>query len=71
LFQAGLAESRKAGRWIYYKWPGEDAPVAVREALDWIEKSLADSPRVRQDGKQLKKILKQDPAELCKRQCCR
>ena len=69
LFQAGLVESRKDGRWIYYQLPGKDAPVVVRKALDWIEKALADNPQVLADDKQLKKILKQDPAELCKRQC--
>jgi DNA-binding transcriptional ArsR family regulator len=68
LFQAGLAVSRKEGRWIYYKLPGKDAPVAVREALDWVEQSLGKSPQVLADRKKLKKILKQDPAVLCKRQ---
>jgi ArsR family transcriptional regulator, arsenate/arsenite/antimonite-responsive transcriptional repressor len=68
LFQAGLVASRKDGRWIYYQLPGKEAPVAVREALDWVEKSLASSPHVLDDNKLLKKILKQDPAALCKRQ---
>lgn len=68
LFQAGLVESRKDGRWIYYKLPGQDAPVEVREALDWVEQSLADNPHVLADAKQLKKIVRQDPAALCKRQ---
>ncbi len=68
LFQASLVESRKDGRWIYYQLPGKKAPVAVREALDWIEKALADNPLVLEDNQQLKRILKQDPAELCKRQ---
>jgi ArsR family transcriptional regulator, arsenate/arsenite/antimonite-responsive transcriptional repressor len=71
LYQAGLVQSRKDGRWIYYKLPGKDAPVEVREALDWVEKALTDNPQVLGDDKQLKKILKQDPAKLCKRQCCR
>jgi DNA-binding transcriptional ArsR family regulator len=68
LFQAGLVESRKDGRWIYYQLPGKNAPVEVREALDWIEKALAGNPHVVEDDKKLKKILKQDPADLCKRQ---
>lgn len=71
LFQAGLVVSRKDGRWIYYKLPGKDASVVVREALDWVKKALAGNPRVVEDNQQLEKILKQDPAELCKRQCCR
>jgi ArsR family transcriptional regulator len=68
LFQAGLVESRKDGRWIYYKLAGKNAAVEVREALDWVEKSLGNSPQVLEDGKRLKKILKQDPTDLCKRQ---
>jgi len=71
LSQAGLVQSRKEGRWIYYKLPDKGAPVTVSEAIDWIEKSLGDSSQIIEDGKKLKRILKQDPAELCKRQCCR
>jgi len=69
LAQAGLVESRKDGRWIYYQLPGPTAPVEIREALDWVVKSLAAHPRAAEDRKALKRILKQDPAELCKRQC--
>ena len=68
LFQSGLVESRKDGRWIYYQLPGKKAPVVVREALDWVEKALANNLHVLEDSQQLKKILKQDPADLCKRQ---
>jgi len=69
LFQAGLVESRKDGRWIYYQLPGKEAPVVVREAIDWVEKALDGNPRVTEDKQTLRRILKQDPAELCKRQC--
>jgi len=69
LSQAGLVASRKDGRWIYYKLPGNDAPVEVREAIAWVEKSLARNPRAVEDSRKLRKILQQDPAELCKKQC--
>lgn len=68
LFQAGLVESRKDGRWIYYKLPGKGAPAALRGAMAWAGKSLAGNPLILKDEKQLKKILKEDPVELCKRQ---
>lgn len=68
LFQARLVESRKDGRWIYYQLPGKNADVEVREALNWVEKSLAASPQALEDSKKLKMILKQDPTDLCKRQ---
>ena len=69
LYQAGLVESRKEGRWIYYRLPGKAAPVVVRAAIKWVEKSLADNPRMAEDTQQLKQILKTDPVEICKRQC--
>ncbi|HZT21478.1 MAG TPA: metalloregulator ArsR/SmtB family transcription factor [Verrucomicrobiae bacterium] len=69
LHQAALVESRKDGRWIYYRRAGKDAPAMVRAALDWIEKSLAGAPQVVDDRKRLQKILKQDPTQLCQRQC--
>ena len=71
LYQAGLVESRKDGRWIYYRLPGKDAPVAVREAIDWVEQSLAGEPRIAEDAQHLKKLLRLNPTELCRRQCQR
>jgi DNA-binding transcriptional ArsR family regulator len=71
LKHAGLLESRKEGRWIYFKLAGKDAPLVVREAMGWVRKSLGRSPYAQADAKRLKEILKKDPAELCKRQCCR
>ena len=71
LKQAGLVDSRKAGRWIYYTLAGRQAPVAVREAIRWVQKSLANQPRVAADAQRLKQVLTMNPATLCKRQCRR
>src|SRR5664279_1218356 len=43
LHHAHLIQSRKTERWVYYRLPDKSAPVAVREALDWVHKSLAQS----------------------------
>jgi DNA-binding transcriptional ArsR family regulator len=69
LSQAGLVASRKTDRWVYYRLPDEKAPATVRGALAWVNKAIVAEPQILADTKQLKKILKQDPAELCKRQC--
>lgn len=69
LHQAGLVESRKAGRWIHYRLAGRGAAVVVREAIDWVVKALADEPRVAGDMRNLERIRRVDPTELCKRQC--
>jgi hypothetical protein len=64
-------ESRKEGRWMFYKLPGDNSRGLAREALAWALKSLKDDPRAANDERTLQTILKQDPAELCKRQCQR
>ena len=69
LYQAGLAESRKDGRWMYYRLPSKEAPAAVRMAIDWVARSVNGAPRVAKDAARLKKIQAMDPAELCRRQC--
>jgi DNA-binding transcriptional ArsR family regulator len=69
LYQAGLLDSRKQGRWMYYSLPGKAAPVAAREAIRWTARALADDPRIAEDAARLKKVLAMDPVELCKRQC--
>jgi ArsR family transcriptional regulator, arsenate/arsenite/antimonite-responsive transcriptional repressor len=69
LRHAGLIQSRKSERWVYYRLPGKTAPVAVREALDWVKKSLAKTDEAVADAKKLDRILKTDPAEICRRQC--
>jgi ArsR family transcriptional regulator, arsenate/arsenite/antimonite-responsive transcriptional repressor len=69
LHQAGLIRSRKTERWVYYRLPDRSTPVAVREALDWVHKSLAKTDDAAADGKRLKQILKTDLAEICRRRC--
>ena len=69
LFQAGLVESRKEGRWIYYQLPGKTAPPVIREALDWVIRVNAAAPDAIEDSERLSLILKENPADLCKRQC--
>ncbi len=69
LYQAGLAESRKDGRWIYYRLPGQEADPAVRQAIEWVAQSVNGDARTAEDAARLKDILKMDPVVLCKRQC--
>lgn len=73
LVRAGLVESRKDGRWIYFRLPA--APAApVRPILDWLGAGIARSPAIEQDRRALVQILSQDKEALCRRQrgeaCC-
>lgn len=69
LKQSRLVDSRKEGRWMYYRLAGPDAPPAVRQAIDWAARSLAGDPQVAADAERLQAILRIDPEELCDRQC--
>ena len=69
LHHAGLIQSRKTERWVYYRLPDPTAPPAVREALDWVKKSLGKSGQAIADAKKLDRVLKTDLAVICRRQC--
>ena len=65
LHRAGLLESRKEGRWIYYRLPDRDAPSRVRDILRWLHESLTDDPQVAEDTKKLKVVCRKSLDELC------
>jgi DNA-binding transcriptional ArsR family regulator len=65
LKQARLVESRKEGRWIYYRLPSDDLPPIVQQAMQWMFEHLADDPRIERDQQRLDEICSVDPQELC------
>ena len=70
LHQAGLIQSRKTERWVYYRLPDKSAAAPVRDALAWVHKSVAETKEALADAKNLKRILATDIAEICRRQRC-
>ena len=71
LHHAGLIQSRKAERWVHYRLPDKTAPVAVREALDWVHQSLGRTAEAKADVQRLDKILRMNLKDICRRQCRR
>ena len=69
LYQAGLVNARKEGRWMYYSLPRNGTPTAAREAVAWVRRSLDRNERIAEDEKRMKKVVAMDLSELCKRQC--
>ena len=65
LKQARLVDSRKDGRWMYYRLADDPAPELVQRSLDWVAGSLARDPKVLSDKKRLAAICNSDPHELC------
>ena len=71
LRQARLVDTRKEGRWIYYRWPVDKRADHVTSTLEWLRGNLRNNQRIRADRKRLKAIMKRAPEELCRRQTIR
>lgn len=68
LRQADLVESRKHGRWVYYRRPGaRNLPGPAARALAWVDASAGKETWVDGDARRLRAILKISPEELCLR----
>ena len=67
LRHARLVESRKNGRWMFYRLAGDNAAPVVREALERISRSMQGDKELEKDIKKLRFILTIDPETLCKR----
>lgn len=52
LIRAGLVQSRKAGRWVYYRLQ----PAAAPQLFQWLETELKTAPDIKADQKALTQI---------------
>lgn len=65
LYQAGLVETRKEGRWVYYRLAGEGASPCALSAIAWLRKCAEKDPLVVGDAKKAKAVRTADPKDLC------
>lgn len=64
LYQAGLVQRRKSGKWHYYHLADEAAGSLVRDALQWACRSLEQDPTVREDARRIRQVRRQDLVAL-------
>jgi DNA-binding transcriptional ArsR family regulator len=64
LYQAGLVERRKEGRWHYFRLANHQAAPVVRRAIKWVLESLQDESVVIGDAKKLCCVRRKDLREL-------
>ena len=64
LHQAGLIESRKNGRWVYYRLNDNPSPCA-KNAIDWLAASLDKDKQIANDSREIKAVRKMNKEELC------
>lgn len=65
LHQAGLVETRKQGRWVYYRPADADGSTAAGAAVAMAGRCLSDDATVREDARRLKRIRKMSINDLC------
>jgi ArsR family transcriptional regulator, arsenate/arsenite/antimonite-responsive transcriptional repressor len=65
LKQARLVDTRKDGRWVYYRLAGNDSAPEVQEAIAWLSKSISGDASIRRDERRLQEVLKWDLEVVC------
>ena len=72
LISAKIVESRKDGRWVFYRLCKEKSDLNA--LIHWVELQLRNDSAAKLDEKDLAKITSIDPEELCREQrgakCC-
>ncbi|MHC4553603.1 MAG: ArsR/SmtB family transcription factor [Planctomycetota bacterium] len=63
LRQAGLVQTRKNGRWIFYRLADQNNPAAL-EAIQWLAKHLKEDPVVAQDENRLEEVKQMDADKI-------
>jgi DNA-binding transcriptional ArsR family regulator len=65
LREAGLVESRKRGRWVYYRLAGEAASPLVRKALALAREELSEDRVIAADAGRVAVLLARDDGTAC------
>ncbi len=68
LSAAQLVDSRKDGRWTYYRLPEGASANFTRPLLEWLRETVNKDVVIRRDMKKLQAVLASDPESLCRRQ---
>jgi ArsR family transcriptional regulator, arsenate/arsenite/antimonite-responsive transcriptional repressor len=64
LHKARLVQSRKEGRWVYYRL-AQSFPVQMH---DWLKGAVEDTAEIQADRLKLAEILSCDTADFCRQQ---
>ena len=64
---ARLVESRKEGRWMYYRLSREFKTPCASKILVLLFKDMGNTPRIVGDRKKLRRICGEDMEKLCRR----
>jgi len=66
LIQTGIVDSRKDGRWVYYRLQKKNSDFSA--LILWLEKEFQNSALVQTDQLRLHEIDSSDKMEMCRKQ---
>jgi DNA-binding transcriptional ArsR family regulator len=64
LYQAGLVERRKEGKWHYYRMIEKEGSSSARRALDWVLGELDRDPSLRDDARRVRAVRRKNLEEM-------
>jgi len=62
---SGLVEDRRDGRWVHYALAGKGHNPYAKEVLRLVRGALVRDPKIMEDRRRLKRVLKTPLAKLC------
>lgn len=62
---AALVDDRREGRWVHYALAGGDHNPYARDLLRFVRKAVRRDPKIRDDRRRLKAVLRMPLAEVC------
>lgn len=65
LRQAKLIETRKQGRWTYYRLADSDNNDHIHSIVKWARQSLLDDQHILDDAQRLEDVKQMDTEQLC------
>jgi ArsR family transcriptional regulator, arsenate/arsenite/antimonite-responsive transcriptional repressor len=65
LKSAGLVEDRREGRWIHYRLESSSANLSAKGVLFLLRDVLDRDPKILEDRRRLKQVLRMPLAEVC------
>ena len=68
---ARLVESRKDGRWMYYRLSRDFSAPSMGKIIALLCKDMAQTSRIVEDRQKLKRICGEDMNKLCRRLFCK
>ncbi|RMD84103.1 MAG: ArsR family transcriptional regulator [Lentisphaerae bacterium] len=66
LISAHLVESRKEGRWVYYRLNRQNKQV--NELVNWVMREFENDPAATETKERMAEILQYTPESLCQKQ---